>query len=86
MSELVATADRESEIANPSVWSYIISVSVSIVLITGISKFALNLVPERTEFVGTEKVANETYKKFSQRLETIKKESVKDMEATKKEG
>ncbi len=86
MSEFGATADRESEIANPSIWNYVIGVSVSMALIIGISQFVFDLVPERSEFVETEKVADETYKKFSQRLEAISKESVKEMEATKKDG
>jgi len=86
MSEFGATADRESEIANPSIWNYIIGVSVSMALIIGISQFVFNLVPERSELVGTEEVADEIYKKFSQRLEAIKKESAKEMEATKRDG
>ena len=86
MSEISATVDRESVSKDPSIWSYIISVSVSIVLIIGISQFVFNLVPERSEFVETEKVADETYKKFSQRLEAMSKVSAKEMEATKKDG
>jgi len=86
MSELGATVDRESEIANPSIWNYIIGVSVSMALIIGISQFVFDLVPERSEFIETEKVANDTYKKYTQRLEAIKKESAKEMEATKREG
>ena len=86
MSEFGATADRESEIANPSIWNYIIGVSVSMALIIGISYFVFNLVPERSDLVETKKMADEAYKKFSQRLEAIKKESAKEKKKKKKDG
>jgi hypothetical protein len=44
------------------------------------------LIPERSEFIGTEKMAIETYNEFSQRLERISEKSAKEIEATEKEG
>ena len=52
-------------------------------LIIAISRFALYLIPERSEFVRTEKVANETYEQYSQQLEAICNESAKEIEAKK---
>jgi hypothetical protein len=86
MTESDPTIDRKSDKKEPSILIYIISVSVSIVMIITISKLVFNLIPERSEFVYTEKVADETYKEFSQRLETISKEYIKEIKAKEKEG
>ena len=83
MTELSTARDQTSVISNPSVWNYIISVAVSIVLIIMISRFVFNLVPERSEFVETEKVANEAYKKYSQRLKAISNGSAREINKTK---
>jgi hypothetical protein len=76
----------ESEATSLRVWRYMIYVSLSIVLIIGVSNFVFNLVIERSEFTETEKVANETYKKYSQRLDTISEMYAKEIEATKEKS
>ena len=86
MTELSTTKDKNSDDREPSVWNYIIGVSVSIVMIITISQFVFDLVPERSEFIETEKVANETYKEFSQQLEAISEKSAKELEALKKKS
>ena len=86
MVELITQKGKKSENREPSILIYIISVSVSMALIIGISQFAFSLVPERSEFIGTTRVADETYKKFSYRLETISKEYSKKIEAIEKEN
>ena len=82
--ESITEKDRESDNREPNIWIYIIGMLVSIVMIITISRFAFNLIPAKSEFFYTEKVANEAYKKFSQRLEAISKEYVKEIE--EKEG
>ena len=86
MTELSDERDREPEIASPSIWSYIISVSVSIVLIISICRFVFNLVPERVDLFETEKVANEAYKKYSYQLEALSEKSAKEIKAAGKES
>jgi hypothetical protein len=76
----------KSEGKSLSVWRYMIYVSLSIVLIIGVSNFVFNLVTERSGFIETEKVANETYKKYSQRLDTISEMYAKEIEATKEKS
>ena len=83
MSEISATVDRKSVSKAPSTWNYILGVSLSIVLIITISRLVFNLVPERSEFVYTEKVAKETYEQYSQQLEAIRNESAKEIKAKK---
>lgn len=85
MTELSIARDRESKITIPSIWSYIISVLVSIVLIIVMTRFFFNLVLERSEIFETQKVANETLKNYSQRLEAISEKFEKEIEATKEE-
>jgi hypothetical protein len=86
MVESVTEKGRNSDSKEPSVFIYIISVTVSIALIIGISQFAFSLVPERSEFIKTERVADETYKEFSHRLETISEKSAKEIKATRKDS
>jgi uncharacterized protein YqhQ len=81
-----ATKDSKPDNRKPSAWIYIIGVSVSVVMIVLISRFVFNLVPARSEFVDTEKVANETYQEFSQQLEAISAKSAKEFEATFREN
>ena len=81
-----AQKSKKSENREPSILIFIISVSVSIALIIGISQFAFSLVPERSEFIKTERVADETYKEFSHRLETISEKSAKEIKATRKDS
>jgi hypothetical protein len=54
-------------------------------MIIVVVKVVVSLVPKRSVFFETEKVASETYKKFTSRLETISKESAKDIEARMKD-
>ncbi len=86
MSELNTTIDRESDDKDTSVWEYMIYVSLSIVLIIVVGKIVLNLVPERSENFEIEKVANETYKQYSQRLDLISRNYAKELETIKKEN
>ena len=87
MTELsTTTGDMKSEAKSLSVWRYMIYVSLSIVLIIAVSNFVFNLVTERSRFIETEKVANETYKKYSQRLDTISEMYAKEIEATKEKS
>ena len=86
MAELITETDRESDKREPSIWIYIIGVLVSTVMIITTSRFVFNLLPARSDFFYTEKVANEAFKKFSQRLEAISKEYVREIEAKEKEG
>ena len=85
MSELNTTIDRESGDKDTSVWEYMIYVSLSIVLIIVVGKIVLNLEPERSEYFEIEKVANETYKQYSQRLDLISRNYAKELETIKKE-
>ena len=84
MTELAAVKNRASEAADPSVWGYIFSVAISIAMIILICKFTLGLVPERSEFEGIGKVANETYNQYSQKLDSISIKYAKDLEVLKK--
>jgi hypothetical protein len=86
MSELNTTIDRESDDKDTSVWEYMIYVSLSIVLIIVVGKIVLNLGPERSEYFEIEKVANETYKQYSQRLDLISRNYAKELEKIKKEN
>ena len=86
MVESITEKDRESDKREPSIWIYIIGVLVSTVMVITISRFVFNLLPARSDFFYTEKVANEAFKKFSQRLEAISKEYVREIEAKEKEG
>ena len=82
----ITEKSRKSDSREPNILIYTISVTVSIALIIGISQFAFSLVPERSEFIEITRVADETYKEFSHRLETISKERVKEIKAKEKEG
>ena len=84
--ELVTGIDKKSDDTNPSFWEYSIFVSLSIVLIVLIGNFVFSLVPERSEFVGAEKVADETYKLYSHRLDLISKKYEKELEAVEKDN
>jgi hypothetical protein len=45
----------------------------------------LNLVPEKSEYLKVGKVANETYRQYSQKLDAISKKYAKELEAINKE-
>ena len=85
MVESITQKGKKSENKEPSILIYIISVSISIALIIGISQSAFSLVPERSEIIETTRVADEAYKKISYRLETISKEYFKKIKAIEKE-
>ena len=84
MTELSISKDRAPEISKPSIWNYIISVAVSIALIITISRLVFNLVPERSPFADTEKVANETYANYFQKLDSMSKKYEKEFKSLKK--
>ena len=84
MSEFATSIRRESDVTNPSFWGLIIYVLISILLIITIGQIVLNLAPERSEFAATEKVANESYRQYSHRLDTISKTYAKELESIKK--
>jgi hypothetical protein len=75
---------RKSYSRQPIIFIYIMCVFVVIALIIGISQFVFNLAPERSEFIETERLAEETSQKFSLRLETIREKSAKEIKATRK--
>ena len=84
MTEFNTTIDRKSGDKNPSVWEYMIYVSVAIVVIIAVSIFVFDLFPERSEYFETENVAIETYKSYSQRLNAISEKYAKEMETIEK--
>ncbi len=84
MAELSTTKDRKSDDREPSVWEYFICVSLSIGLIIAAGKIVLSLILEKSKLVETEKVANQTYQKYSQQLEAISEMSAKELESLKK--
>ena len=84
MIETSTTVDRESISKDPSIWNYFIGVSISIVLIITIAQLVFHLVQERSEFVDTEKVANETYNNYFDRLDSISKKYEKEFKSLNK--
>ena len=86
MVESISEKNRKSDNREPSILIFIIGVLASIAMIITITQLVINLVPARSEFVYTEKVAFETYNTVSQRLEDISKAYVKEIEAKEKEG
>ncbi len=84
MSEFTTSIRKGSDVTNPSFWGLIIYVFISILLIITIGQIILNLAPERPEFAATEKVANESYRQYSHRLDTISKTYAKEIESIKK--
>jgi len=84
MSEFATSIRKESDVKNSSFWGLIIYVLISILLIITIGQIVLYLAPERSEFAATEKVANESYKPYSHRLDTISKTYAKELESIKK--
>ena len=84
MSELNSAIDRKSGSKNPSVWKYMIYVSLAIVIIMRVSISVFNLFPERSEYFEGENTANQTYKIYSQRLNAISEKFAKELETTEK--
>jgi hypothetical protein len=62
-----------SQVKGPSIWEYILYVSISIALIIAAGKYIMDLAPERSGLVKTKKTAIETYQHYSQRLDAISK-------------
>ena len=74
MSSLSANSYKENDATTPRAWVFLLGVFLSAVIMVVAAKIALNLYPKKSEFLATEKVAAETYKQYSLRLEAIKKE------------
>ena len=49
-----------------------------------VSIYVIDLFPERSEYFAREDVANETYKSYSQRLNTISQKYAKELEIMEK--
>ena len=74
MNEITTAIYEESNSISPSTWTYILSVSLSILLLLLAGKFVLNLYPQNSEFIEMEKVASETFSQYSQRLDKMRDE------------
>ena len=79
---------KNSDVANTrsSPWNHIIFVPLTILLLIMAHGFFLDLAPERSEYLKVEKVANETYRQYSQRLDAISKKYAKELEAINKKN
>jgi hypothetical protein len=88
MSEFSTAKDRESNttITKPNGWELLIFVPLIILLLIMADGIFLNLAPERSEYLKVEKVADETYRQYSQRLDAISKKFAKELEAKNKEN
>ena len=88
MSELntVKYEDSNATTKKANVLELIIFVPLMIVLLIITYGFLLNLSPERSEHLKVEKVANETYRQYSQRLDAISKTYAKELEAINNEN
>ena len=84
MSELNTAIGRKSGDKNPSLWEYMICVSLAIVVVIVVSISVFDLFPERSEYFEPENVAIETYKSYSQRLNAISEKYAKEMETIEK--
>jgi len=80
MRDFNTAKNREPDTANPSGWEFMIYVSLSIVLMIVAGKTLLNLLPERSEFSEMEKVANERFNQYSERLDAISKKYAEELE------
>jgi hypothetical protein len=88
MSELNTLKYEESNATRtkPSVWELLIFVPLIIMLLIMADGIFLNLTPERSGYLKMQKVANETYRQYSQRLDAISKKYAKELEAINKEN
>jgi hypothetical protein len=88
MSELNTVKYEESNatITKPSVLELFIFVPLMILLAIMAHGVFLDLASERSEYLKVEKVANETYNQYSQRLDAISKTYAKELEAINKEN
>jgi hypothetical protein len=73
-----AARDVEFKAASPRIWDYIIYVSISIILIIVVAKFAFNLAPKKSKLVRTEKAAIKAYEQYTQKLDAISKKYSKE--------
>jgi hypothetical protein len=71
------------KVTGPSVWKYILYVSVSIVMVFVIGKFFFNIASERTGSIRSKQVAIELYKHYSLRLDEISKKHADEMISAK---
>ena len=88
MREFNTAKDRESnsKITKPNAWELLIFVPLIILLLIMADGILLNLAPERSGYLKVEKVADETYRQYSQRLDAISKKFAKELEAINKEN
>jgi hypothetical protein len=88
MSELSTLKDRATYGSKlmQIVWELLIFVPLIILLLIIADGIFLNLASERSEYFKVEKVANETYRQYSQKLDAISKKFAKELEAINKEN
>ncbi|MGD8766017.1 MAG: hypothetical protein PVG87_27165, partial [Desulfobacteraceae bacterium] len=67
----------------PSVWEYILYVSVSIVMVIVIGKFVFNIAEQRTGSIRAKQAAVEVYKQYSLRLDEISKKHADELKSVK---
>ena len=84
MSELITAKGRKTDNKNPSVWEYMVYVSLVILVVIAVSISVFDLFPERSEYFETKNVAVEAYKSYSQRLNEISQKYAKEMETLEK--
>ena len=85
MTELIAAIEVKPENRTMNVWEYIIFVSLLIVVMVAICINVFNLFPVRPKYFAGEEVANQTYKSYLERLNTISHNYAKELEAIKKD-
>ena len=71
------------KVTGPSVWEYILYVSVSIVMVIMIGKFVFNITAERTGPIRAKQAAIEVYKQYSLRLDEISKKHSDELKSGK---
>ena len=86
MTKSKAAIDGKSEKRTMNVWEYIIFVSLLVVVTVAICINVFNLFPERSEYFAGEEVANQTYKSYLERLNTISHNYAKELAAIKKDN
>lgn len=86
MTKSKAAIDGKSEKRTMNVWEYIIFVSLLVVVTVAICINVFNLFPERSEYFAGEEVANQTYKIYLERLNTISHNYAKELAAIKKDN
>ena len=72
------------EATGPSIWEYILYVSVSIVMVIMIGRFVFSIATERTGSIRAKQAAIELYKQYSLRLDEISKKHADELKSVKK--